>query len=169
MATFRRNITRCTLRRRRRRGADRAGCPPVESTRARTDPRGASLVGTNLRFRACCFSFGVASWSWFYPHHHAPTMSDIHRFLMDHADKFEARFEFGAPLSPDEQLLCVLPPQSFDLLSDVAKIAAQRLPFYPSSFGEDCVHKQQRWQTIPDIPFIEVQKVRRALHKRNRN
>lgn len=114
------------------------------------------------------YTRGVASWSWFYPHHHAPTMSDIHRFLMDHADKFEARFELGVPLSPDEQLLCVLPPQSFDLLSDVAKNAAQRLQFYPSTFGEDCIHKQQRWQTIPNIPFIDVQMVRRALHKRNR-
>lgn len=118
-----------------------------------------------LRYYTC----GVASWSWFYPHHHAPAMSDIHRFLRDHATTFEARFELGAPLSPDEQLLCVLPPQSFDLLSVAAKTAAQRLlPFYPSSFGEDCVHKQLRWQTIPNIPFIDVQVVRRALHKRNR-
>lgn len=112
------------------------------------------------------YTHGLASWSWFYPHHHAPTMSDIHRFLTDHADKFEVRFELGAPLSPDEQLLCVLPPQSFDLLSDGAKKAAQGLPFYPSTFGEDCVHKQQRWQTIPNIPFIDVQLVQRALHRR---
>jgi 5'-3' exonuclease len=114
------------------------------------------------------YTHGVASWSWFYPHHHAPTMSDIHRFLTDHANSFEVRFALAAPLSPDEQLLCVLPPQSFDLLSDAAKNAAQRLSFYPSAFGEDCVHKQQRWQTIPNIPFIDVQMVRRALHKQNR-
>ena len=47
---------------------------------------------------------GVASWSWYYPHHYAPYVSDICNFKDVKLD-----FELGEPFKPFEQLLAVLP------------------------------------------------------------
>lgn len=47
---------------------------------------------------------GVASWSWYYPHHYAPYVSDICNFIDVNVD-----FKLGEPFKPFEQLLAVLP------------------------------------------------------------
>ena len=51
---------------------------------------------------------GVASWRWFYPFHYAPCASD----LVQLRDYSGGSFELGAPFSPFEQLMAVLPPES---------------------------------------------------------
>lgn len=51
---------------------------------------------------------GVASWSWFFPYHYAPMISD----LVD-LHEVPIHFELGQPFRPFEQLLAVLPPQSY--------------------------------------------------------
>jgi hypothetical protein len=50
---------------------------------------------------------GVASWTWFYPHHYAPMISDLTAL-----DAFDVAFEPGAPFLPFQQLLSVLPAAS---------------------------------------------------------
>ena len=77
---------------------------------------------------------GVASWSWFYPHHYAPYVSDI----KDFAD-LDIRFDLSDPLLPYEQLLGVLPAASKKLLPDAYRslMSAPNSPiieFYPSNF-----------------------------------
>lgn len=47
---------------------------------------------------------GVCSWSWYYPHHYAPYISDIHDF-----SGLNLEFEMGEPFLPYQQLLAVLP------------------------------------------------------------
>lgn len=47
---------------------------------------------------------GLCSWSWYYPHHYAPYISDIQNFK-----DIEIEFELGKPFLPFEQLLAVLP------------------------------------------------------------
>ena len=54
---------------------------------------------------------GVPSWSWFYPYHYAPYMSDVRGF-----SDIVIEFELGSPFHPFEQLLAVLPPASKSLL-----------------------------------------------------
>ena len=121
------------------------------------------------------YTYGVPSWSWFYPHHHAPPLSDVARYL---ASSKDAPFQFvmGKPVEPVVQLLCVLPPQSFALLDDTlrALVESKRLPWYPSTFEEDCTNKRKRWQTVPLLPFVTVPTMVslvdtwRASHKKKR-
>ena len=54
---------------------------------------------------------GVCSWSWYYPHHYAPYVSDIRNF-----SSLKLDFELGHPFLPYEQLLGVLPAASRELL-----------------------------------------------------
>jgi len=51
---------------------------------------------------------GVQDWGWFYPFHYAPCASD----LVQLRDYSGGSFELGAPFSPFEQLMAVLPPES---------------------------------------------------------
>jgi 5'-3' exoribonuclease 1 len=48
---------------------------------------------------------GVCSWSWFYPHHYAPYISDICSF----SKNLDLNFDMGKAFLPFQQLLAVLP------------------------------------------------------------
>lgn len=98
---------------------------------------------------------GIPSWSWFYKYHHAPILSDI-SFALNRNGIKTNKFLKGTPLPADIQLLCVLPPQSFHLLKKEHSLKLEKNRYYPLEFGEDCLHKKKRWQTIPNIPFIDV-------------
>lgn len=54
---------------------------------------------------------GVPSWGWFFPHHYAPYMSDLHSFC-----DIEVELDPGVPFMPFQQLMAVLPSGSKDLL-----------------------------------------------------
>merc|ERR1719309_1706292 len=54
---------------------------------------------------------GCVSWSWFYPHHFAPYITDIKDFA-----GMDLRFDLSEPFLPYEQLLSVLPAASKALL-----------------------------------------------------
>ncbi len=56
---------------------------------------------------------GVASWTWFFPYHFAPMISDI-----THIQEFDVAFQLGQPFLPFQQLLGVLPSASFKLLPE---------------------------------------------------
>lgn len=47
----------------------------------------------NYYYNGCC------SWSWFYPHHYAPYISDIQGFK-----DFKIEFDMGTPFHPYEQV-----------------------------------------------------------------
>jgi len=77
---------------------------------------------------------GVCSWSWFYPHHYAPYVSDIKNF-----STLELTYELAQPFLPYEQLLAVLPAASKELLpqalhSLMVSANSPIIEFYPSNF-----------------------------------
>ncbi|KAB0798453.1 hypothetical protein PPYR_09446 [Photinus pyralis] len=110
---------------------------------------------------------GVCSWSWYYPHHYAPYISDI----KDFADlKFE--FELGKPFQPYEQLLAVLPAASRVLLP----LPYQKLMteddslikmYYPEEFKTDLNGKRMEWEAVVLIPFIEEELLLQAMESCN--
>lgn len=114
---------------------------------------------------------GCVSWSWFYPHHYAPFISDVQGF----AD-MKIEFELSKPFHPFEQLLAVLPEASADCLprplqelmsSDPAKSVIH--DFYPSKFETDLNGKRNDWEAVVLIPFIAENRLLEAIEsKRNR-
>lgn len=99
----------------------------------------------------------VPCWGAYYEYHHAPILSDIVRSLKH--IKFEnIKFILDHPYKPLTQLLAVLPPKSIKILpksyQDLHKSDSLLKKYYPDDFTEDSIHKFERWQTIPILPFI---------------
>ncbi|KAH7884247.1 exonuclease II [Phlebopus sp. FC_14] len=109
---------------------------------------------------------GVASWGWFYNYHYAPRISDLRdigNMVFD--------FTLGKPFRPFEQLMGVLPAASKDLIP----LAYQDLmhdpnspilDFYPVEFEQDLNGKKQDWEAIVKIPFINEDRLLRAMSSR---
>lgn len=99
---------------------------------------------------------GVQSWSWFYPHHYAPHLSDLATAMR--SMPVGPRFEMGQPLRPLEQLMAVLPPASGALLPAPLYTLMQSpklSSFYPLKFEQDMNGKKQSWEAVVLIPFID--------------
>ena len=65
---------------------------------------------------------GVPSWSWFYPHHYAPYLSDVKNF-----SHMSIEFELSTPFKPFEQLMAVLPSASKKLLPEPFQVCMMTL------------------------------------------
>ncbi|BDA46451.1 5'-3' exoribonuclease 1 [Coccomyxa sp. Obi] len=105
---------------------------------------------------------GVASWTWFYPHHYAPMISD-----MVNISDFKVEFEYGKPFLPFQQLLSVLPAASCKLLPApyqelMTNPASSIADFYPTTFAIDMEGKRAEWEGVVLICFIDEQRLLRA-------
>jgi 5'-3' exoribonuclease 1 len=101
---------------------------------------------------------GVASWSWFYPHHFAPYASDVAANAMRPCKGY--KFAKGRPFLPFQQLLGVLPAASRTLLPKayhplMLMDSSPLKPFYPEDFDTDLNGKKQDWEAVVLIPFID--------------
>lgn len=121
---------------------------------------------------------GVASWSWFYPYHYSPMISDL-----DKVASYSFSFDLGEPFKPFEQLMGVLPelssahvPPAFrDLMSNSE---SPIIDLYPRDFETDLNGKKHDWEAIVKIPFIDQERLLKAMklheprlleEERNRN
>ncbi|XP_037537485.1 5'-3' exoribonuclease 1 [Nematolebias whitei] len=98
---------------------------------------------------------GVQSWSWYYPFHYAPFLSDIRN-----VSGLELTFDLGKPFMPFQQLLAVLPSASQSLLPDcyrdlMTSTNSSIIEYYPVDFKTDLNGKQQEWEAVVLIPFID--------------
>ena len=89
---------------------------------------------------------GIPSWNWYYPNFYAPFLSDIYKYIKNYK-YVENR---GEPLSNVEQMMCVLPKPSHDLLPPpFNKLLYNSLKeFYPEDFTIDCSGKRREWEGI---------------------
>ncbi|KAL7641450.1 UNVERIFIED_CONTAM: hypothetical protein RMT77_007321 [Armadillidium vulgare] len=106
---------------------------------------------------------GICSWSWYYPHHYAPFISDVKNFV-----DIDLTFDKGKPFKPFEQLLAVLPPLSIKLLPKPYEklMLSENSPlhkFYPKEFSTDLNGKQQDWEAVVLIPFIDEEELLDAM------
>ncbi|XP_077287870.1 5'-3' exoribonuclease pacman [Arctopsyche grandis] len=111
----------------------------------------------NYYYQGCC------SWSWFFPHHYAPFLSDLVNF-----SNLDIQFEFGKPFAPFEQLLAVLPAASKDLLPEAYHnlMTSPDSPiyhYYPTEFETDLNGKIQQWEAVVLIPFIVEEELLSAM------
>ncbi|XP_029309344.1 5'-3' exoribonuclease 1 isoform X2 [Cottoperca gobio] len=98
---------------------------------------------------------GVQSWSWYYPYHYAPFLSDIRKIA-----GLKLTFDLEKPFMPFQQLLAVLPAASMDLLPESYRhlMTSEDSPiieYYPLDFKTDLNGKQQEWEAVVLIPFID--------------
>ncbi|XP_012502897.1 PREDICTED: 5'-3' exoribonuclease 1 isoform X2 [Propithecus coquereli] len=110
---------------------------------------------------------GVQSWSWYYPYHYAPFLSDIHNI-----STLKIHFELGKPFKPFEQLLAVLPAASKNLLPICYQhlMTSEDSPiieYYPPDFKTDLNGKQQEWEAVVLIPFIDEKRLLEAMESCN--
>lgn len=109
---------------------------------------------------------GCPSWTWSYPYHHAPFVSDLSNFLQTSKyDHDKVVFDEGISLKPTEQLLAVLPPQMSHLLPKQYKelmtdIKSPLLEYYPEKFEVDMINIGIFWKATPIIPFMDIDKLR---------
>ncbi|KAL0248342.1 hypothetical protein GEMRC1_003578 [Eukaryota sp. GEM-RC1] len=94
---------------------------------------------------------GVIDWSWYYPYHYAPLLSDLSDYLErnDYHVK-NLKFSLGEPFLPLEQLVAVLPRASKALLPKVyADLIDKNGPlfkYYPDDFEIDMNGKKNDWE-----------------------
>ncbi|EGG13984.1 5'-3' exoribonuclease [Cavenderia fasciculata] len=80
---------------------------------------------------------GCISWRWYYPYYYAPLAVD-----MRDLSSLEIEFESNGPVTPFQQLMSVLPPQSAHLLPApyqelMTSAASPIIDFYPTEFEVD--------------------------------
>lgn len=110
---------------------------------------------------------GVQSWSWYYPHHYAPFLSDIKNI-----SELKLTFDLEKPFMPFEQLLAVLPAASKELLPECYRFLMTSefspiLEYYPLDFKTDLNGKQQEWEAVVLIPFIDEKRLLAAMEPYN--
>lgn len=103
----------------------------------------------NYYFSSC------PSWSYFFPYHYAPLVSDIKNLK-----KQCIGFLTGKPFLPLQHLVAVLPPKSSYLIPDclgslLTDPKSPIIDFYPSSYETDLNGKTNDWEALVLIPFIE--------------
>ncbi|KAG1454015.1 hypothetical protein G6F56_007422 [Rhizopus delemar] len=127
------------------------------------------LVGTYIigfRWVLQYYYTGIVSWSWFYPYHYAPMMSDI-KCITPCEDY---NFVLNQPLKPLEHLMFVLPKSSMELLPDayqslITDQYSSIREYYPTYFQKDGTGER----SVTNIPFInsgqllELLKTRESL------
>ncbi|XP_070207130.1 5'-3' exoribonuclease 1-like isoform X3 [Littorina saxatilis] len=106
---------------------------------------------------------GVQSWSWYYPHHYAPYISDVRDFA-----GINLTYEMSEPFKPFEQLMAVLPAASKDFLPAPLQelMTNENSPvndYYPVNFKTDLNGKQQDWEAVVLIPFIDEHRLLGAM------
>lgn len=106
---------------------------------------------------------GCCSWSWFYPHHYAPYISDVSDFA-----EMEMNFDLNEPFKPFEQLLAVLPAASADCLPPPYRELMNDpkspiIDFYPEQFDTDLNGKKNDWEAVILIPFINEDRLLQAV------
>ncbi|XP_076757497.1 5'-3' exoribonuclease pacman isoform X2 [Xylocopa sonorina] len=111
----------------------------------------------NYYYNGCC------SWSWYYPHHYAPYISDIKNFK-----DLKLEFEMGEPFLPFEQLLAALPAYSKELLPAafqplVTEGTSPIIDYYPDEFQTDLNGKEREWEAVVLIPFIDAKDLLEAM------
>lgn len=106
---------------------------------------------------------GVCSWSWYYPHHYSPFISDIKGFT-----DLKLEYDLGQPFLPYQQLLAVLPSASKELLPMAYRqlMTSNLSPikqFYPADFKTDLNGKKQDWEAVVLVPFIDENMLLKAM------
>jgi 5'-3' exoribonuclease 1 len=116
---------------------------------------------------------GVPSWSWFYPYHYGPMLSDLVN-LEEYLSDISFLDKMGEPLRPFEQLMACMPPSNADVLPEPFRglMTNEDSPiadFYPTSFTIDMNGKRWPWEAVVLLPFIDSNRLLDAVNTVDKN
>jgi len=104
---------------------------------------------------------GVPSWRWHYGYRAAPTMKDFVEYLEKHLDSV-VEWELSKAFTQFEQLMYILPKQSFNLLPRVLNLG-ELSKYYPNNFILDIVHGTKFIYSDPILPDIPMDLIENCI------
>jgi 5'-3' exoribonuclease 1 len=107
---------------------------------------------TGLQWILQYYTKGVPDWRWFYPYHYSPLASDLVKSFDTYKRKI---FRINKPLLPFQQLLCIIPYKSRNLLPNALK----SLVVEQKDISIDLSGKRYEYQGIVLLPFINLSEV----------
>lgn len=113
------------------------------------------------------YTKGVPNWKWKFSHQYAPPAS----VLAEYVDTFEFPvYGRTIPTTPFQQLLCVLPPKSANLIPRplcnlLTDPTSPLREFYPEKFDVDLAGKRNDWEGLVLLPSVDFEKVRTEYFK----
>ena len=110
------------------------------------------------------YKHGIPNWKWYYPYFYAPFLSDICKYVKNFKHIKEDDI---SPLSPYEQLMCVLPKCSHYLLpKTISSILESTFPnYYPSEFEVDYSGKRKEWEGIVLLSMVDTKDISTFYNK----
>lgn len=114
-------------------------------------------------FRGCC------SWTWKYHYGHAPTLTDLSKYLDNH-DINNIKFTKGRPYHASIQLMSILPKQSKYLIPSkfhhyMFDIDSPIISCFPETYKLDHVFKRYAWQCEPILPDFNYEVLHKLMKK----
>ena len=114
---------------------------------------------------------GPQSWGWFYPYHAAPFASDLVGPFLEKLKTTNKRlhFDLGAPFTPFQQLMSVLPAASGQRLLPaplarlMTSLDSSILEFYPTSFEIDMDGVRTPWGGSVLLPWVDSTRLIKAI------
>ena len=108
-----------------------------------------------------------ADFSWYYPYEYSPSILDLTNFMMsykkhDNVNQKMHQAYLKMMQTEDFQLLMVLPPHSFNLLSKSARDFVESaksgcIHYYPNEFVITTFLKYYLWECAPILPPIDIE------------
>lgn len=123
------------------------------------------LIG--IKWCAYYYFHKIPDWNWYYSYDYPPFLSDINKYLYDINN---VQFIEGKPITPFEQLLNILPPQSSYLIpKEISKLMTNTKSslahLYPSDINIDFLYKKKYWEGITQLPPFEIKLISHVYSK----
>jgi 5'-3' exonuclease len=113
------------------------------------------------------YTKGVPNWKWYFDNHYAPPASVLSLYI----DTFKFPiYRKTEPTTPFQQLMCVLPPKSANLIPHPLNnlLTEKNSPikkFYPENFEIDLSGKRKEWEGIVLLPMVDVNIIKKYYSK----
>jgi 5'-3' exonuclease len=116
----------------------------------------------SLNFCLKYYYEGVPSWTWFYKYRAAPSIKQFSDYIEKNLQILKIVWEPSFPCTPFEQLMYILPKQSFKLLPKVLNDGDLE-EYYPKNFILDIVQGGKYIYSEPILPEIPLEVIREKI------
>ena len=108
----------------------------------------------------------LIEFDWYYPYMNTPLWKDVFNYInSDYIGKGRFVYNHELPITPEQQLVLVLPPQSYNLIPNTKyqEFLNKYPQFFPSRFGVHSLGKKWIYECESNIPIISSKFLRKIL------